>query len=295
MASTNFLQFNPGLDNTETDAAYLADTLRSGGITTGAIFPSPLANKIFYQASAFYAAFAQMMVNKGYTVNDSPYSTLVSVLNNVKTSADFPTSIVTLTFSASIAFNAVQTSQWWLTLTGNVTSSSISGQVSGQTLLFIFTQDGTGGHTFVWPSAITGGGTISGTANSTSIQLFSVLPNGDIYPITRMVWISASGIIAQSGVGVVSVSATGNVSNTYAEILENASAASGAITRTLYKCSLNPVGFKVNIAKIDSSTNPVTIAAFSGDTIDQAANIQIFPQYNSFSFISDGVSNWTIV
>jgi hypothetical protein len=284
MASSNFVLFNgtsSGVvsSNTESDALYLADTTRTGGITTGEIFASPLANKMFYQWSCFVYAFSQMM--------------LVAVLANVKTAADFLTSILTVSYSGSIAFDATKTAQWWLTLTGNVTASTLTGQVAGQQLVFILTQDATGGRTFSWPSNVPVHGTISALPNVTSIQLFDVLPNGTIYPIAPMIWVGSSGIVAQGSIGVVSISATGSVSNAYAEILENVTAGAG-VTRTLYNC-VGFTGFKVNIAKVDSSTNPVTIAAFSGQTIDGFASIAIYPQYNSFSFISDGVSNWTIV
>jgi hypothetical protein len=234
-----------------------------------------------------------MMVLKGYSLLDTSPTNLAAVLANVMTSADFLTSIITVPYSGSIAFNGAKTAQWWLTLTGNVVASTLSGQVSGQQLIFIITQDGTGGRTFSWPSNIPVHGTISALPNVTSIQLFDVLPSGAILPIAPMTWVGSSGIVAQSPVGVVSISTTGSVSNAYAEILENVTAGAG-VTRTLYNC-VGFTGFKVNIAKVDASTNPVTIAAFSGQTIDGFASIAIFPQYNSFSLISDGISNWTIV
>lgn len=295
MATTNFLQFDPFLNNADSDSAYLADSLRSGGITTGAILPSTLLNKAWYQWSTFVAAFCQMMVNKGYSPLDSNFANLVSVLTNVKTTADFLTSILTVTFNPTIAFNAAQTAQWWLTLTGNVTSSTLTGQVQGQNLIFIITQDATGGRTFSWPTNITGAGAISTQANVTSIQMFDVLPNGTIYPITQMLWVSASGVVAQSRVNVVSLNTSGNVSNAYEEILEKIDASSGAITRNLYNV-VGFKGFKVDISKYDPSVNPVNINAFSGQTIlGSFSQIQIFPQYNSFSLVADGISDWTLI
>ncbi len=86
-ATTNFLQWNPTLTNQETDAAYAADAQRMGGATSGE-FPSPTANKAFYQWSTFVAAFCQMMAAKGYSTSDASISTLAAQLANVLTNAD---------------------------------------------------------------------------------------------------------------------------------------------------------------------------------------------------------------
>jgi len=74
--STNFLQWNPTEANQETDAEYTADTLRAGGATVDALFPSPLANKLFFQASTMAAAIAQFMVAQGISASDSNLATL---------------------------------------------------------------------------------------------------------------------------------------------------------------------------------------------------------------------------
>ena len=92
--TTNFIQFNPNALNQENDSAYAADSLRAGGAPANAIYPSPLANKSFFQWSTFIAAFAQMMAVKGYSPNDgsaSPGSALANleaVFANVMTLAD---------------------------------------------------------------------------------------------------------------------------------------------------------------------------------------------------------------
>ena len=93
-ASTNFLVFNPGCSNQETDSAYSADALRSGGITFEAILTSLLLNKILYQSSIGVTGLMEAMVNKGYSPNDgngSPstaLANLTSVMQNIMTRAD---------------------------------------------------------------------------------------------------------------------------------------------------------------------------------------------------------------
>lgn len=89
-ASTNFQLFNPNQANQETDAQYTADALRSGGITTDAIFASALANKLFYQTSVFVYSMAQMLLSKGYSTSDSNATSLSAVLANIVTQIDLP-------------------------------------------------------------------------------------------------------------------------------------------------------------------------------------------------------------
>lgn len=94
MASTNFKRFNESLNNMLSDLEYLNNTTRYNGAQAG-IYPSTLHNKFAYQASAMASGLADMMVAKGYTVEDGSlgttghdYATLVSVLGNLITQYD---------------------------------------------------------------------------------------------------------------------------------------------------------------------------------------------------------------
>lgn len=89
--SSNFQQWNPTKSNQQSDAAYTADSLRSGGAATNAIFASPLANKLFYQVTTFVAALAQSMATKGYVLSEAfGVTPLAGVLANLITQADLP-------------------------------------------------------------------------------------------------------------------------------------------------------------------------------------------------------------
>jgi hypothetical protein len=91
MAGTsNFQQWNPGSINQENDAAYTSDSLRANGAPSGAIFPSPTANKLFFQLSTMAYAIGQMMANKNYNMLDSNSANLIAALNNLLTNADVP-------------------------------------------------------------------------------------------------------------------------------------------------------------------------------------------------------------
>jgi hypothetical protein len=102
--------------------------------------------------------------------------TCISVTNN--TAVAFTTtcqqSFTPVAFSTTPAFaygNGVNTFE--ITLTGNVSSSSVSGAVAGQSANFIICQDGTGSRTFTWPASFHGAMTIGSTASKCNGQSFA--------------------------------------------------------------------------------------------------------------------------
>lgn len=81
----------------------------------------------------------------------------------------------TVTFSATPTFDASTSNNFKITLTGNVTSSTLSNATAGQILVFEIIQDGVGSRTFVWPSNVKNGMSITGqagAANEVSVQIF---------------------------------------------------------------------------------------------------------------------------
>ena len=74
----------------------------------------------------------------------------------------------TPTFDASTSASPVFT----MTLTGNVTSSTVSNLTAGQRVIFILTQDGTGSRTFAFPAICKGASLIGPDAGSVSVQQF---------------------------------------------------------------------------------------------------------------------------
>ena len=75
-------------------------------------------------------------------------------------------------FSATPTFDASLGNTIKITLTGNVTSSTLSNATAGQTLNFVICQDATGSRTFVWPTNVLGGMAIGSTASKCSAQSF---------------------------------------------------------------------------------------------------------------------------
>jgi hypothetical protein len=78
----------------------------------------------------------------------------------------------TVTFSATPTFDASLGNTQKITLTANVTSSTLSNATAGQALYFLICQDATGGRTFVWPTNVKGATTIGSTASTCTAQSF---------------------------------------------------------------------------------------------------------------------------
>jgi hypothetical protein len=82
-----------------------------------------------------------------------------------------------VTFSATPTFDASLGNTQKITLTDNVTSSTLSNASTGQTINFIICQDATGGRTFVWPTNVlfpSGASTAIGATASKCSTLLTV-------------------------------------------------------------------------------------------------------------------------
>jgi hypothetical protein len=82
------------------------------------------------------------------------------------------TSVNVVTFTATPTFDASLGNTQKITLTDNVTSSTLSNATAGETINFIICQDATGSRTFVWPTNVLGGMTIGATLSKCSAQNF---------------------------------------------------------------------------------------------------------------------------
>ena len=95
---------------------------------------------------------------------------------SANTQLDVAKSIVsgvnTVTFSATPTFDASLGNTQKITLTDNVTSSTLSNATAGETVNFIICQDATGSRTFVWPANVLGGMAIGSTLSKCSAQNF---------------------------------------------------------------------------------------------------------------------------
>ncbi len=74
----------------------------------------------------------------------------------------------TVTFSVTPTFDAATAKLFAITLTGNVTSSTLTNLSAGEVIAFSIAQDAVGGHTFAWPTNVTGGPTVNPSASATT-------------------------------------------------------------------------------------------------------------------------------
>ena len=207
--TTTVLRFDPNQTNCQTDAEYLADSNRADGFGTDAIWPSPLANKILSQSSNYLYSLFTAFAQKGFTTNDDNVPLLTAVCANFLTTADILPGVVSVAYSPTPTFNAGASNGFQMTLSGNVTASTISGLTPGQLIAFYFTQDSVGGRTIVFPASFVGGIQPDPTANSVSLQMFRVDLSGIPYAVTPMM--SSTGLAKFNSITLASPGTAGQV------------------------------------------------------------------------------------
>ena len=95
-----------------------------------------------------------------------------------------------VSFSATPTFTfGAGVNTFEITLTGNVTSSTVAAAVAGQPATFVICQDATGSRTFAWPAGFHGATTIGSTSSKCNTQTFTF--DGTSY------WATAAGVINQ--------------------------------------------------------------------------------------------------
>lgn len=178
MANTNdFIWFGTGGGaNVDSQATYLAALTALGypstGFNTGTAFANQL-NKVWRQGTAWSKVLGDLLNQFGMDALDNgvPATLLANLITAIKASSGQSTQVVT--FSATPVFDCSKGQKFEITLTGNVTSSTITNVLPGMSLVFTIKQDGTGSHTFVPPATVPLD-TIDPTANAASVQTFEV-------------------------------------------------------------------------------------------------------------------------
>lgn len=183
--TTDYLPF--GTDpaaNVDTQANYAGTSYRTKGFQTG-LAKSTQLNKVWRQSSMIAAAWTgvinnillQNVADDGNLANLT--TQLTQTIQAICTALEKP-QVITVPFSATPVFDCskgnILVPAFVITLTGNVTSSTIINQQAGQLIRVCVTQDSSGGHTFVWPSNYIcyGAGAIDTTPNQVANQLFIV-------------------------------------------------------------------------------------------------------------------------
>ena len=151
--------------------------------------------------------------------------------------------LTTVTFSATPIFDASTASTFKFTLTGNVTSSTLTNAVAGEPLAFEICQDVTGGRTFVPPANVQSWVTIPIGANACVLETFiydgtNAVADGD----------TAGQVLAQDGSAATPSISFENNTNT-----------------GFYRIAANRVGLALNGANSVDFQNVISI--FNSGTV----------------------------
>jgi hypothetical protein len=181
----------------DTQIAFAGSGYQTDGLQPGITLGKRL-NKCLRQGSVGAAILGYLIVNLldedfldngDLATQAAQVQALVSAI--ASGSASVP-SILVVSFSATPTFNMAAPSLnqvhpvFEITLTGNVTSSSVSGAfTAGQIVTFHIAQDATGGRTFVPPAGVPID-TIDSTAHQVNSQSFYVLADLSLMPVGPM-------------------------------------------------------------------------------------------------------------
>lgn len=144
----------------------VAASLSTGTLLTGSVGGSPITGS---GTLAFTIGIANQPANF-FLAGPASGATGPTVSRRM-VPADFPGQSV-VTFSATPVFDASAATSFLMTLTGDVTSSSVINPTTSEVITFVITQDATGGRAFVWPTNFKGASAIGTEPNSVSLQSF---------------------------------------------------------------------------------------------------------------------------
>lgn len=100
-------------------------------------------------------------------------------------------------------------------------------------------------------------------------------------------------VLIDGGLAINLVTKTANYTATLDDHTIACNASGGAFTITLPLAS-GAIGQILNIKKIDSSANAITVDGASAETIDSGATASLTVQYESITVQSDGTEWWII-
>jgi collagen type VII alpha len=235
------------------------------------------------------------------TIDQSDGSAGLSISNDSSTAARFP-EINILNFNGGFAGSsgvnlvasrgssasraAVQSGDALGNLSGRGQYDTTAGH-TGQGAQINFLATGTYSATS-FPTDITFGTVASGSTTMSERMRINAVGNVGIGSSSPNSTLQVAGSFATN-----LAAQTANYTLTATDSIITASASSGAATMTL-PTAVGTAGREYTIKKTDSSTNAVTVATTSSQTIDGASTYSLSTQYQSVSIVSDG-ANWNII
>ena len=153
--------------------AYISSTTTNQATYTDAGGGTANANPVLLDSGGFAAIW--LTPGESYTLAVHNSADVLQYSVDSVTSGTLDTNLVVgttaVTFNATPTFNSATSVYFSITLTGNVTSSTLSNAIDGRVVLFNICQDATGGRTFVWPATVLNAPTIgSGVSVCTSVS-----------------------------------------------------------------------------------------------------------------------------
>ncbi|HEV7672995.1 MAG TPA: hypothetical protein VGQ12_00550 [Candidatus Angelobacter sp.] len=164
----------------------------------------------------------------------------------------------TVTFSATPTFNAATVSKFYITLTGNVTSSTLTGAVKDQLVIFVISQDGVGSRTFAWPTNVKGQSIAPG-AGLTSTQAFSS-DGTNLWPIGEMTVSSGNVDVRANTIAGASLNLAGT-----GALLTTAQSGTGSLCMTT-NCVMTTPNIGAATGTSVSATSGFPFTGLSGST-----------------------------
>ncbi len=161
-APVNLGSFAPLSGNSVSGNLAVSGNVAATGTVTGSNIPSSILQQIF-NAGVGLTQRTAFNCLAGMVCSDNISTSRTDVRLG---------SLTTVAFSATPTFDASTAASFKLTLTGNVTSSTLANAVAGEPISFEICQDATGGRAFVPPTNVLNMGTIVSTANACSTQEF---------------------------------------------------------------------------------------------------------------------------
>ena len=131
---------------------------------------APVRNVAFLIALLTHAAAAQTKVDLQRQTNANIRQD--GTTGQISVTRGFNAPLEVVPYSATPAFDAGAANLFTMTLSGDVTGSTLTQPKSGQVLTFRICQDAAGGRVFTWPPNFIGAGTISGASSACSQQSF---------------------------------------------------------------------------------------------------------------------------
>lgn len=127
---------------------WTVDQVPGDAFLNGTISGATITNPTIQNGTQTGTAIAGVVVT-GSNIQGTPVGTETPAAGNFTSLAS---TIQAVSFSATPVFNAASYGYFSITLTGNVTSSTITGGQNGQQITINVCQNATGGYTFAWPA-----------------------------------------------------------------------------------------------------------------------------------------------